>query len=935
MSAGIGPAQREKKMKKRGRAWRAMTMAGWTVIFLAGFARGRGAAGEPPSRPFMLWTADEARSLGAKLQAEPWAKERLERMLKEAPAPKDRAVLENYFLHLVTGDREAEKFERQVMLHFAEVMASPRYAAGRSVEIGGLRGCNYDIGFRYDLFGGPLSAEEKRVCEAKFNQWSSTHLKSAYPHGWEHPDAMCSAMMALATLDKRLIQAAFEAPSGVKAYFDGMADGYFSPDGCNPDPNAVGAMWLWCRAVEKLGRNELGFGYTGKGGGTMRRLLEGYYLAGDPRIEIPGGTPFYGRSAVTLNGRLRRSNFVELPPALGTGSLAAAKGGGGGRTLFVLPQFPHPRDVFRAPLVIGRLGESGSYWPPLLPFRNELFYSYDKRPRDLVGLPQIEYNPDTNPLSLGLQLPLVFELAHQKWPEAGFAYFLCRMRPLEDGRYYPSLFWGLDPIPAADAKPPAVKSAVFPRLGMALLRAEEGPGFWESPAPFAVLRLTEGLGEELAGSALSLHSLQAFNRPLYRYVRPSRGVPSMGDSGKAHNTVVVDNAKRAGVGVGTVRQRFEPAVKFVAVRSEPPPAGQQTKDDPPRQAAVIPGVEMERALALTREYLLDVYRLAGDQEHTYDWIVHALGSAQPDRPEDWKSTEALNETLGAVGIHSVGSFDQRFTYRMKYGFGDQRLIDAKEATWSLNVVQTASAADKAATVMGDEWYGRRIGVRVTMLGEPGAKAFFAREMPARKLTAQEEAQLQAIRFPLRLKPRDGGYDKTDHERTEIPILPEAGKKEEPPPAAASESFRPLGQAAENLPETGGVVIIAERRAARTMFVALHEPFENAAWKIREFRRLQQTEDAVAAAVRGREPSAVDDRLLVRMGAKADEPLTLGDGAETFTFKGFAFVRVGSEQVSVCGELTAMKVKVQGTPKLLVNGEERKREVRDGWLSFGL
>ena len=916
-------------------------------------ACGAAAAAPPVERPFMIWNRRDIELLAAKVKSQPWARQRLERLLKEAPSPEHRGVLENYFLYLLTGDKAAEQYEKQVMLHVAEVLASPRYAEGRSIEIGASFSIrNYDLPFRYDLFGDAIQPVWRRVCESKFNKWCSDQLKNDYSYrgGWESPYPLFNSLMALALGDRRLAQAAFDAPSGPKAYFDGMVDGYFTPHGFDPNPNCLGAMWLWCRGVERLGLNELGFGYVGKTGGTMRRLLAGYLVAGDPKIDIPGGMAFYGRSAATLSRRLRRANFFEMPPALVAPALGSETAGTGGQRI-ALPKCPHPRDVFRAPTVVGQLRGGTGSWPALLPFRNELFYSYDKKPRDLVGMPQIEYNRGMDPLSLGIQLPLVFELAHQRWPDAGFDYFLCRMQPPEDGWYYPSLLWGLDPIRAADAKAPAVQSIVLPGLGMALLRAEHGPAFWDSPAPFAVLRLTDGMGDDLEGSALSLHSFQAFNRPLYYYVTPPRGVPRMGDTGKPYSTVVVDNGRRPGVGKASVRQRFTPAVKFVSVRSEvppplppaPPPPPPPTATEPTRPVRppppanakpIFPGVEMERALVLTREYLVDVYRLAGEKEHTYDWMVHALGSAAPDRPDDWKPTEALNDTLLTRHEQSVGRWDQRFSYWMSYPFGDQRLFDTDGAAWSLSAVQAAAAEDPAETLMGPDWYARKVGVRITMLGQPGTRAFFAREVRTRQLTPAERDQMERIRFPHRLGQRGGGYDRADHERTEIPILPPGGVKPPPEKKLTAKDFKPVGQPVGELPETGGVAIVAERRAARTMFVALHEPFEKMAWSIDRFRRIQQTDDAVAVAIRGRGASSVDDRVLVRMGPLAAEPITLTDGAERFTFTGFACVRVGAEQVAAWGDLAEMKLKVRGTPKLLVNGQERKGLLRDGWLSFG-
>jgi hypothetical protein len=418
--------------------------------------------------------------------------------------------------------------------------------------------------------------------------------------------------------------------------------------------------------------------------------------------------------------------------------------------------------------------------------------------------------------------------------------------------------------------------------------------------------------------------------------------------GTSHNTVVVDNARRTGVGRGTVRQRFDPAVKFIAVRSEAvplvvrpppvqPPGGLAPRVEPPplSDSPITEGVEMERALALTREYLLDVFRLDSAAEHTYDWIVHALGSAVPDQEGAWQPTDALTATLGITQQHTSGSKDQALAYQLRYSFGEQRRLDPQGSNWSLNAVQTTTAADPAQTIMGPEWYGRKVGVRVTMLGEPGAQAFFAREFPPRRLTASEQAILQDIRFPRRLKGRDKGFDTGDHQATEIAIPPADGEqgveKKDAPTKLSGKDFQPVGQAMPVQSESGGVAIIAERRAARTMFVALHEPFEKMAWNLEELRRIQQTEDAVAVAIRGRAGSAVDDRVMVRLGAKAREPVTLGDGAESFTFTSFAYIRVGAEQVTVAGDLAGMKLKVSGQPKLLVNGQERKGELRDGCL----
>lgn len=893
-------------------------------------------------RPFMLWTRAEIEKIGAKVQSEPWAKERVDSMRRAAPNPKDRAILDNYFLHLVTGDKEAGEYERKVLKHLGILLESPDYEEGRSIDISAFKNptiANYDMAFRYDLFMDVLSPKEKHKLEERFNQWvynqSGTGAAENAPGDWESPLAAYNAMVSVALGEKRLIEAVFKSPSGPKAYLDRMVDGYFSPKGNRPDAPCIGALWLWCRGVERLGLNHLGFGYVGTTGGTLRKLMEGYYVAGDPRVDIPGGTPFYGQSALTLSQGLGRRGFFDVTPSYLIPAAQSAASSTG-VVAMVVSRLQHPRDVFRAPIVIGRMRDGAGEWPLLIPFKSDSFYGYDKSPRDLVGKPQIDYKAGARPNALGMQLPLFFELAHQRWPDARFDYFLAHMAPPASDVYYPSLYWGLDPIPLTRTKPPPVASMILPHCGMALLRSVEGEGFWDSPAPYAVLRLAEGKGDETAPSALSLHSLQAFNRPIYRH----RGLSYGTDAGLTHNTVVVDNDPRLGTGKGSLRTRFDASVKFVGIRSIPyaykewvPGDQALTSNLVDKISGLRPGVEAERALALTHEYLLDVFRVAADTEHAYHWVVHSLGSAQPDAGTQWMPTESLNETLNFTTKHKLDTSDQRgFEYTLTLGFGDQQCLAPKGDPWSLNLVQTTTAGDATNTVMGAEWYDRKVGVRVTMLGEQGTTPFFTRGIYGRRLTQEETKRIDEIRFPKRVKQKDANYDKMDSEATEIPILPAGSRPASgQTPASDGKDFKVVGESVPApVPETGGVSLIVRRRAAKTTFVALHQPFEKLAPGIEEFRRIQQTDDAVAVAILGK---GVNDRVMVRQGEHADESITLGDGREKFVFKGFAYVRIGSDKVTVVGDILEMVLQTQGNPILIVNGKESKADIKDGVLSL--
>jgi hypothetical protein len=892
-------------------------------------------------RPFMVWTAGDLRAIRARIEKDPWAKQELDAM--QADSVSNRAVLQNYFLAAVAGDKQAEAYEAVVITNLCKPLFSPEYEELGESWVGNPGShVNYDWAFRFDFFWNSLPDQFRRAFDDRFNAWARAGFGVNYdPQGWEHPRAMNSAMLALATGDRRLIRSSFEGTCGAKRYIDGMADGYFTAQGDNPGVHAVGGMLLWCTGAERLGIGETGFGYTGASGGSMRRLMEGYFMAGDPRVDIPGGAPFYGRAAMTLSPRLRGGEFIEFFTRYTAPGTAAAQGSTPSRLGFALPDLRHPRDVFRAPIVVGRLPDRPGGWPWILPFRNSVFYGIDRTPRSLVGKPEIEYNKGADPLSMGIQLPLAFELAHKLWPDAGFDYFLARMDMRDSDTYYPSLFWNISPFPKAKAKGPAVKSVVFPALGMALLRSQEGPEFWDSPAPYAVLRLAEGLGAEIAPSALSLHSFQAFNRPIYRHITPmAPGATGGADRGVTHNTVVVDNMPRAGTGKGTVRQQFHPEVKFAAARSTPYEYKEWVAGDKPftsnlvtKLSGLAAGVEMERSLALTRDYLLDVFFVSSGTEHTYDWLIHAPGSAAPDDSASWKPTSRLDSTLGmpVQNSRSAGGAPLRFT--LKNTFGDQHFLDPEGKTWSLNVVQTAMADDPARTVMGADWYNRKVGARVTMLGEPGTAAFYAREIAPRRLTRQEDARIEEILHPRKLKERDGNYDKGDQEATEIAIRPATGQPPKTPDASAQadKTFNPVGEATPTYPETGGVALIAERKAATTMFVAVHEPFAGMMWKIDGIARIAQTNDAVAVAIRGK---GVEDRAMVRLGPDADKEIALGDGAESFKFKGFAYIRIAADRVTACGDIASLRVKVQGSPRLVVNGKDAEAAVRDGFLAFG-
>jgi hypothetical protein len=117
-------------------------------------------------------------------------------------------------------------------------------------------------------------------------------------------------------------------------------------------------------------------------------------------------------------------------------------------------------------------------------------------------------------------------------------------------------------------------------------------------------------------------------------------------------------------------------------------------------------------------------------------------------------------------------------------------------------------------------------------------------------------------------------------------------------------------------------------------VALHEPFTGGlkGTRVEGFRRVAQNEQGVAVAVDGRKGSGINDRVLLRYGDEVEQPLTLEASGESFTFSDSGYVRVTAGAVVAEGRITAMKVRVSGRPKLVLNGVETPATVTGGLLS---
>jgi len=610
--------------------------------------------------PFILWTRKDAAALRRKVETEAWAKAAYERMVKN-PDPDERN-LANLFRYVVMGDKEAGEQEKKELMRMVR-SPIPRGAA------------QYINVVRYDQLYDLLTPDERREVERCFRVYIENHVfkravldpsifndsrrysrydarkytRSNWLPNIIWPGKVSANLMAMALRDEALIRRVWAAYGSWQWWFDeylcdiGFYSEEFSKMGSTP-----GAMFLYCRGLERLGLNELGYGYRGKGGATMRGHIESIIHLGYPRVELGTDRPHYPMLTI---GDLRQSGSSQSHN---------------------LPGYAFQHSIVMGYLADGRGG-------------NDRWIRHGAWGGTRRGnSPQ--WDRDKTPKA---QILIWFEIAHQRWPDAGFDYFLAQMRARGEDRYCPSLFFGLDPIDPARVKAPPAPSAVWPERGLVMLRADESPAYWESAAPAVGMRLATNYAHRV-NDCFALTGLYAFNRPIYLNRQSARGYAhGWSRSIQSHCGVTVDGREPSFSSETTTRHAFDGNVKFVAARSK----------------KVYPDVDLTRALLLTREYLLDVFALASPRPRSYHWLVHALGVANPRASGDWKHVERID------------NLSRDFKRVQKLAVGDK--------PWAVSVTQDCPVENPRATALGSAWYERRIGVRMRMLGAPGTTAYMA------------------------------------------------------------------------------------------------------------------------------------------------------------------------------------------------------------------
>ncbi len=283
----------------------------------------------------------------------------------------------------------------------------------------------------------------------------------------------------------------------------------------------------------------------------------------------------------------------------------------------------------------------------------------------------------------------VLEIAYHAWKDPRYAYLLA-LNPRRDERlgwfeYLPvSLLLG-ETLPP-QTRPAAMPSAVYPQTGIAVLRSDESPGYWTSAGLVAV----EQLGRNYGHDHRDKFELMFWGRGrlLYPDWNAQQYEPmefGWTRNAWAHSTLVVDEANPKG-GSSSKRHDFNADAKFLAVASR----------------EIYADVAQTRALLLTGDYLLDLFWADSPRERTYDWFVHALGR---------------------LGLPPPHGFQPSRDLLRPYHWVDRERKWETSRTWSADFVQLTGGVLRGMGQYGDEWFNAKVGVRMTMLGEPGTAAY--------------------------------------------------------------------------------------------------------------------------------------------------------------------------------------------------------------------
>ena len=172
-----------------------------------------------------------------------------------------------------------------------------------------------------------------------------------------------------------------------------------------------------------------------------------------------------------------------------------------------------------------------------------------------------------------------------------------------------AFLWGVDELPQAPEL--ALASRDFSGLGAVVLRQGSGDDQLYVHLDYGPHGGGHGHLDKLAMILFGLGRQLAPDPARLAYAAPMQG--SWYKQTFAHNTVCVDaKSQRSAEG------------RLIVFHSQPGLAVAQADCD-----TAYDGVTMRRTMALTPEYLIDIFSVSSEKEHTWDWLYHNFGELKP------------------------------------------------------------------------------------------------------------------------------------------------------------------------------------------------------------------------------------------------------------------------------------------------------------------
>ena len=628
--------------------------AGGVVAYLALLVVTASAEFKPCERPFIFMNKAEIEGAKKRLK-EPWAKRAMADSFRCGRRGDQDQVADAWYQPFAIGVLENEEVKNRAKAKLLGFI-------GEDVKKSKPRSNRTDYVILYDLLYDDLTPDQRKKIEDTFRKWIHYHLHD-YWRGretfkrddgelWDtrynriswlpnmlHTRGLGIFMMALGMQDEKLIRECFNTQvAGFKWWMDHyVADQHFYMEEFNKQYSTFATLLLWCRGCKRLGLDELGFGYVGEGDG-------------------PGHSP-----GATMKKYCEGWIKLGFPPTPKTdGGMPGYPGVFMGDTgpCMIVAGYPDGATVMH-----NRYGTAHMNGPVPRPGRE--FW---------------------------------FEIAHAEWPDAGFDWLLAQMRLPKDDKYYPSLFFNIDPIDPKKVKPFPVKSYLAPERGFGMLRMEESGKYWSSPRPAAALQFGAKYVHYVHDCFTLLHYF-AFEHPLYGRIRfgPHQGYAGghpWQDSVRGHNGIVVDSMQIKPIDTGEdgaehieIRHRFSDTAKFLDIYGEPSMVKAQvgyTKEFRESLRALYPDTTIERALCLTDQYMFDVIRCDSDKERVYHWNHNPYGKPQHKSPKKWEPSADLNGGKLFSNMGGIWKKHRKSLEAGKFDLSDVMKREMKSSAWALD-----------------------------------------------------------------------------------------------------------------------------------------------------------------------------------------------------------------------------------------------------------